>query len=142
MIPQFDDSGNLPPGVHWAEWEEVVERFGTTPWRLQLLNGFKSGFELLKRAGCRTVFLDGSFVTAKQVPRDFDACWDQDGVDMALIDPVFLEFDRGRAAQKARFLGEFLPAGWTARNAVAMFSWTFFRSTGIQGNRKGLWPWT
>ena len=64
----------------------------------------------LKTAGCRAVYVDGSFVTAKKVPGDFDAFWDVAGVEAALLDPVFLNFDRGRAAQKARFRGEFFPA--------------------------------
>ena len=115
MLPDFENSGNLPPGIHWATWEEIVERYGITPWRRELLDGFMSALGGLKRAGCRTVYLDGSFVTSKEVPRDFDACWDEVGVDMELIDPVLLEFDRGRAAQKAKFRGEFFPASWTAR---------------------------
>ena len=51
------------------------------------------------------MYLDGSFVTSKQVPNDFDACWDEIGVNMSLIDPVLLKFDRVRAAQKAKFRG-------------------------------------
>ena len=37
----------------------------------------------------RRVYLDGSFVSAKLIPGDFDACWDEDGVDFDSIDPVF-----------------------------------------------------
>lgn len=40
---------------------------------------------------------------------DFAVCWDTDGVDLAEIDPVFLDLSSGRAAQKRRFGGEFLP---------------------------------
>jgi uncharacterized protein DUF6932 len=32
------------------------------------------------------------------------------GVDASLLDPVILNFDRGRAVQKARFGGELFPA--------------------------------
>lgn len=28
MIPPWKD-GLLPPGIHWAAWEEIVERYGT-----------------------------------------------------------------------------------------------------------------
>jgi len=25
VIPEFDENGNLPPGVHFCEWEEFEE---------------------------------------------------------------------------------------------------------------------
>ena len=137
MIPDFESGGNLPPGVHWASWDEIVERFGTTRWRRELLDGFWSALDGLKRTGCRTVYLDGSFVTSKQVPRDFDACWDEIGVEMELIDPVLLEFDRGRAAQKAKFRGEFFPAAWVARMRGDVFL-DFFQIDRETGQRKGI----
>ncbi len=62
--------------------------------------------EALARAGCRTVFLDGSFITAKPHPGDFDGIWDLDGVDPTALDPVLLDFDNKRAAQKAKYFGE------------------------------------
>lgn len=36
--------------------------------------------------------------------------WDIAGVDPDRLDPAFLQFDHERAAQKARFQGEFFPA--------------------------------
>jgi hypothetical protein len=50
-----------------------------------------------------------SFVTAKEEPGDFDACWDPDDVDLDRLDPIFFEFADGRATQKQRFGGEFFP---------------------------------
>ncbi len=137
MLPDFESGGNLPPGVHWATWDEIVERFGTTQWRRELLEGFWGALDGLKRAGCRTVYLDGSFVTDKEVPGDFDACWDEVGVEMTLIDPVLLEFDRGRAAQKAKFRGEFFPASWTARMRGDVFL-EFFQIDRETGEPKGI----
>jgi hypothetical protein len=64
-------------------------------------------------AGCVAVYLDGSFVTASTSPADFDACWEMAGVDLKLLkqlEPLFFNFSNKRAAQKARFLGEFFPA--------------------------------
>jgi hypothetical protein len=29
-IPEFEELGNLPPGVHLGEYEEFVDRFGTS----------------------------------------------------------------------------------------------------------------
>lgn len=75
-----------------------------------MLEGFRRGCAALRSAGCRLVYLDGSFVTAKVQPGDFDACWDITGVDEAAGDPVFWDFSSGRAARKRRFFGEFFPA--------------------------------
>ena len=70
--------GRLPPGVHVASWDEVVERLDRTP----------SAIELLAAAGCRQIWLNGSFVTAKDEPGDFDARWDTEFVDLDVLDPV------------------------------------------------------
>jgi hypothetical protein len=110
---QFDDCGLLPPGIHLVSWAEFVGFFGTSAHRLRLVAGLHRGLQALKLAGCRTVFVDGSFVTAKEVPGDFDCCWDGSGVDALMlyaIDPVFFDFRNKRAAQKAAFGGEFFPA--------------------------------
>jgi hypothetical protein len=110
MIPPFEASGNLPPGVHTATWPELASYFGTTPHRRALLAGLRAAVEALRAAGCRRVYIDGSFVTAKRRPNDFDGCWDMEGVDPDQLDPVLLTFDRGRAAQKAKYRGELFPA--------------------------------
>ena len=100
----------MPPGVHWAEWAEVEVRFGGSPYRARLLGGFREAIELLALAKCSAVYLDGSFVTSKDFPGDFDACWNLVGVDPDHLDPIFLDFSNARAAQKRRFMGEFFPA--------------------------------
>ena len=41
-------------------------------------------------ASCQTGYLDGSFVSSKLEPGDFDACWDEKGVDLDKLDPVLL----------------------------------------------------
>ncbi|HEX5924062.1 MAG TPA: hypothetical protein VFY45_09535 [Baekduia sp.] len=106
MLPAFDSNGNLPPGIHEAEWTEIVDRFGITPHRRELLRGFLDALQSLRDAGCLRAYLDGSFVTNKKVPVDFDGCWEIAGVDARRLDPVLLDFENGRAAQKARFGGE------------------------------------
>lgn len=110
MLPPFDSRGLLPPGVHWASWTEIEVRLGTTSHRRRLLAGFLAGVIHLRSAGCKVAYLDGSFVTRKRRPGDFDACWDVDGVDLDQVHPVLLEFAGRRATQKELFGGEFLPA--------------------------------
>src|SRR5437660_1433090 len=107
MIPPFERrSGNLPPGIHEATWNELVTRFGRTARRRRLLEGLGRALQALRQAGCRRVYINGSFVTAKRVPGDFDGCWDSDGVDPDRLDPVLLDFTNFRAAQKAKYGGE------------------------------------
>ena len=137
MIPQFDADGLLPPGVHQATWDEVTARFGNTPWRRQLLDGLGMAIDSLKRAGCRTVYIDGSFVTNKEIPNDFDACWEEAGVAPELLDPVLLRFDAGRAAQKGRYLGELFPASVGA-TAEGISFLEFFQTDRETGRTKGI----
>lgn len=137
MIPPFDaDTGNLPPGEHPATWEEIEERFGFTPWRRTLLEGLRAALESLRAAGCAKVYLDGSFITAKEVPADFDACWEGEGVDGDLLDPELLVFDPGRATQKAKYGGELFAAQWAADETGAPFR-AFFQQD-RDGNPKGI----
>ena len=110
MVPPFTASGNLPPGIHWATGDELADRFGSTPYRLKLVEGLRQALRSLTGAGCRTVYVDGSFVTAKEIPGDFDGCWDPMGVDGDRLDPVLLDFSNRRAAQKAAYGGELFPS--------------------------------
>jgi len=137
VIPVFDSRGNLPPGIHRAAWRQIVTRLGFTARRKMLLIGLREALVALKAAGCRLVYLDGSFVTSKPQPEDFDACWGVSGVEVEKLDPVFLDFSDSRARQKQRFLGEFFPAelpeGATGKTFVE-----FFQTDKETGNAKGI----
>lgn len=115
---------------------EFQGRFCRTPRREVLLGGLLLAARLLKLAGCRTLYVDGSFVTAKLEPGDFDACWDLAGVDAAQLAPVFLDFSDERAAWKAQFGGELfsaqLPEGGTGR------MWLDFFQQARDGRPKGI----
>ena len=114
MIPAFTSEGLLPEGLHEASWDEVQERFGFTMQRKRLSAGLRHALSDLALAGCKTVYLDGSFVMAKEQPSDFDACWDDDGVDWDALDEALLSFAQARAAQKAKYRGELFPMRWQA----------------------------
>ena len=137
MELRFNSEGNLPAGIHWANWTDLSNHFGRTPHRLRLLSGLKKALEALRAAGCETVYLDGSFVTSKSRPRDFDACWDVVGVDVQRLDPVFLDFSNGRAAQKARFGGELFPANCQVGLSGKTFL-EFFQTDKRTGEPKGI----
>ncbi|MFN0109011.1 MAG: DUF6932 family protein [Blastocatellia bacterium] len=137
MLFTFDQNGNLPAGIHWASWKEFEKRFGTNSRRKQLLKGLKQAITSLQKAGCRAVFVDGSFVTSKELPGDFDACWSVEGVDPDLLDLVLLDFSNGRAAQKAKFGGELFPAEWIADASGKPFL-EFFQTDKNTGKPKGI----
>jgi RNAse (barnase) inhibitor barstar len=141
MLPDFEADGNLPAGIHWAEGlTEVIDKFGYTEHRRRLLAGLSLALDNLRAAGCGTVYLNGSFVTSKEHPEDYDACWDVVGVDVARLDPIFFDFKDFRAAQaaqKAKYLGEFFPAQLQEGfNRVSFME--FFQTDKNTGARKGI----
>jgi len=137
MLPRFDAAGKLPAGIHSADWPEFTARFGFSDWRKRLLAGLEAALRSLQEAGCQLAYVDGSFVTAKKEPGDFDACWGIAGVDPDRLDPVLLDFSNGRAAQKAKYGGELFPAelpeGLSGRTFL-----DFFQTDRDTGAAKGI----
>jgi hypothetical protein len=127
----------LPPGAHGASLKDVEAAFATNTWRRDLFDGLVLASGKLRLAGCPTIYLDGSYVTDKPTPGDFDACWDPTGVDPTKLDPVFLQFANGRAAQKAVFKGEFFPSSMMCTDVGQAFV-EFFQIDRFTGNRKGI----
>jgi hypothetical protein len=113
MIPDFEPgSGYLPPGEHEATWTEIRSRFGWNPRRRELLDGLADALAALAAAGCSRVWLNGSFVTAKDEPGDFDAVWQLAGTDWDLLvrlAPEIVDLSNHRVAQQLRFGGELFP---------------------------------
>ena len=81
--------------------------------------------------------MNGSFVTSKRYPNDFDAGRETEGVDFSRVGPILLDRDgllnHGRRRQKAELgRGEFIPD---------RFFWSgvleFFRRD-ARGNSKGI----
>jgi hypothetical protein len=140
MIPDLIDIGaplkTLPPGIHDATFPEIEKKFVTNPHRRKLFEGFRQATDALRRAGCSTVYLDGSFVTEKERPGDFDACWDDSGVNPSRLDKTLLDFGNKREAQKKKFMGELFPAGATAAPGSAFIK--FFQRDRFTGRRKGI----
>jgi hypothetical protein len=137
MIPELDARGELPPGIHDASWDEIVSRYATNTRRGELLGGLLDALHSLKAAGCTTAYLDGSFVTAKEHPGDFDACWESRGVDSARLDGELLDFSDARAAQKGRYGGELFPVEASAEPAGTTFL-AYFQRDRESGEPKGI----
>ena len=127
--------GLLPPGIHLSSLDEIQARFATNDRRRELFEGFCSAVVNLRAAGCISIYLNGSFVTDKELPGDFDGCWDPTGVNVAKLDPVLLDFSDSRAAQKRKFRGEMLPAIPSAGGGTIL---DFFQTDKNTGSRKGI----
>jgi hypothetical protein len=137
MIPDFTSEGWLPKGIYEAGWNEIQKKFGYTNYRKRLLSGLRHALSDLTLAGCKAIYLDGSFITAKEIPGDFDACWDDDGVDWDALDETLLSFENARAAQKAKYGGELFPVRWQADPWGNSFL-EFFQLDKKTGQAKGI----
>lgn len=80
-IPAFDPRGLLPPGDYEVTFEQLRESVlvhGTAefqldgPWRKHLIEQAELMVNQLWRVGITEIFLDGSFVEAKEHPNDID----------------------------------------------------------------------
>jgi hypothetical protein len=105
----------------------------------------QSRFARLRLAGERTrdliesciAYLDGSFVTAKEHPRDFDVCWEPAGVVLDRLDAELKDFSDKCAAQKTRYGGELYPADWAAEPGGMRFR-DYFQRDAISKQAKGI----
>jgi hypothetical protein len=73
MIPEFDDRGYLPPGMHRATIEEIARRFGVqSELRRVQMDSLHWLLDLARRAGIKRFIINGSFVTDILEPNDVD----------------------------------------------------------------------
>lgn len=73
VIPDFDEQGYLPPGVHGAILEEIAERFGRESELRQVeMESLRWLVGLARRAGVLRIIVNGSFVTDVYEPNDVD----------------------------------------------------------------------
>ena len=141
MIPKLVKApglryGILPPGIHWADLDEVAKRFAETDKRAWLFDGVVAVATALRIAGCRRMYLDGSFVTGKERPNDYDGCWDPAHVDPRQLDPVLLDFSNRRAAQKLKYRGEMFISTSTSGPGKTFLE--FFQVEKLTGIPKGI----
>ncbi len=130
----------LPAGIHPSTLDQFEARFAFNSHRKRLAGGLFRAVDCLRFAGCRVVYVDGSFVTKKELPTDYDAAWSPSGVDVDLllqIDPVFGQFENQRATQKAKYLGEWFPADAPEQSSGSTFL-DFFQIDKESGSSKGI----
>ena len=65
MIPQFNDDGYLPAGIHPATLDEIAARFGVqSEIRRVQMESIRWMVDLAIRVGVQRIVLNGSFVLA------------------------------------------------------------------------------
>jgi hypothetical protein len=73
MLPEFNEHGNLPPGIYRASLSEIEERFGReTEVRRVQMESLRWLYDLTHRAGVQRIVIDGSFVSKNPEPNDVD----------------------------------------------------------------------
>lgn len=127
----------LPAGVFDATFDEVEIRYAINDKRRFLFEGLVRASDNLFKSGCQQIFLDGSYVTAKPEPEDFDALWDPRFVDPSKLDPLFLDFAQGTKNQKTKYFGEFFPSSIREGGSNLSF-YDFFQTEKYTGVRKGM----
>ena len=105
-----------------------------------MIDGLEVAITQLKAVGCRTIYIDGSFVTTKPDPGDFDACWEDNGVDidyLKFLAPTLYNFALGRAEQKSKYKGEIFPANYPANDVGTVYI-DFFQFDTKTNTSKGI----
>jgi hypothetical protein len=94
MPPSFDENGYLPPGVHSISCNEFQQYFGHNSHRFRLVSGLFTLAKKLAQVGCKQIWIGGSLTTVKELPGDFDGCfdsleidWDSPDLDPVIADP-------------------------------------------------------
>jgi hypothetical protein len=108
----YQANGSLMPGVIEMSIAQMKTEFDRNAVRTRLCYGLEMAANHLRSCGCQMIYLDGSFVTTKLFPNDFDACWDESGVNLGQLIanyPVFFDFRNEREAQKLIYGGELFP---------------------------------
>jgi hypothetical protein len=91
MALDFNWEGYLRYNVD-LNFREFVDHFGTNSTRMQQIENSIRFFRVFHRCGCKTVYVDGSFVSKKKNPEDIDLCFDLSDIDMGKLEIEFPQF--------------------------------------------------
>ncbi len=139
MIPNFQGD-LLPIGEHETTLEEFEKKFVYNPKRQELFRGLKKLIDDLKVIGCKAIWIDGSFVTKKQLPKDIDICWDNAGIDFGFVKeimPILMNDSPARLAQQNIYKADIFPAHIPEVSSKKFFK-DFFQIDKNTGQQKGI----
>ncbi|RYG12558.1 MAG: hypothetical protein EOO07_18875 [Chitinophagaceae bacterium] len=140
MIPEFNEYGNLPPGEHTATLDEIESRFAYNFRRIKLFTDLVNLVNDLKKIGCHTIYVDGSFTTEKTLPKDIDICWDNRNIDLNTVKsimPILFDLKPPRIAQQMKYIADILPAYFTDNTTKKTFL-DFFKTDKLSNQPKGI----
>jgi hypothetical protein len=141
MVFTFNDEGVLPKGIYEVTLGEFKKEFVYNERREAIFKGFCTLLDDLRAINCKTVYVDGSFVTDKEQPRDVDVCWDDnDDINWELLDsdyPIFFDMNPPREAQQLRYHADVFPANTYEGGSGLLFR-EFFQQNKETGNAKGI----
>ncbi|HWK06625.1 MAG TPA: hypothetical protein VNS58_23480 [Puia sp.] len=136
---EYGLSGNLEPGIYEMGWDDFKITFGFNAHRQVLIKGLELAIFELKAVGCKAVYIDGSFVTKKIYPGDFDMCWDEKDVNYELMNssyPGLTDFGFKMKNMKKRYGGDIVPMTNYANSRGTGFLVYFQEDR--QGKEKGI----
>jgi hypothetical protein len=93
----------MPPGIHTVTLAEVKDKFAYNAKRIALFAGLNRVVGILSEAKCPEVFLDGSYITQKEEPGDYDLCFEPTGLQPTEPLRALLAAKENR---KAEYLGD------------------------------------
>jgi hypothetical protein len=139
MLSDFNEYGNLPPGIHTASEEEVFTCFATSSARRQWLGERLREVILIARATgkLQRLILWGSFVTKKESPDDLDLLLVMaEDFELAQVpEPLRILFDYSQA--RIRFRADIF---WTKMSMPAdtLAMWLDTYQIGKDFQRRGI----
>jgi hypothetical protein len=113
MAIEYNEFGNLKYGTYEMSIDEFRITFCYNEHRLWLFEGMQLAIEHLKKIGCEAIYVDGSFVTKKIMPSDYDLCWDDTGINLVNVSRACPSLtDAGRKMEKIKkvYRGDVAPA--------------------------------
>jgi hypothetical protein len=136
LIPIFNEYGVLPEGTYECTIEELKERFVTNFKRKLIFEGFLKLIDKLKGIHCKTIYVDGSYVTDKALPSDMDISFDYEEWDFAIL-MLGADFTSNQEYFKTTYKCNLYPSNLIISPDQQCFK-EFLRNIKYSDNKKGI----
>lgn len=137
MIPDFREDGWLPVGHHAATWDEILERFQgiSSSRRAELTNKLIEFRDALRKCGVTGyLLLNGSYISSKPDPRDFDLLLvgPPDIQAMKELNPILRVFLDAEQAERKGYSLFYVPSDSPALASIETF-WDYSKEGVAKG---------